>query len=116
MQGEFVIPGWHIGGVYVYKADGSGGSGCVSPDDPDFPAAVAALQSLIIRPSLDPRSGRVLAMREGEEKPIRWTWGGWEYDYRDGVVTRYSAAGGGLVDKESAAAFEAGRRYERERG
>ena len=31
--------------------------------DPDFPLAVAALQTLI-RPSLDPRSGRVLAMRQ----------------------------------------------------
>jgi hypothetical protein len=33
------------------------------PSHPDFAAAVAALQSLI-RPSLDPRSGRVLAMGE----------------------------------------------------
>lgn len=35
----------------------------VNRTHPDFPLAVAALQSLI-RPSLDPRAGRVLAMGE----------------------------------------------------
>jgi hypothetical protein len=44
---------------------GHGGhsAGVVCIDHPDFASAVAALQSLI-RPSLDPRSGRVLAMGE----------------------------------------------------
>lgn len=35
----------------------------IDPYHPDFPLAMAALQSLI-RPSLDPRAGGVLAMRE----------------------------------------------------
>ena len=35
----------------------------IGPDSPDYALAVAALQSSI-RPSIDPRSGRVLAMGE----------------------------------------------------
>jgi hypothetical protein len=49
------------------------------PSHPDFPLAVAALQALI-RPSLDPRAGRVLAMREAMSEQwayvsgVTWTW------------------------------------------
>ena len=55
-----------IQAIRVFEmAHGGHSAGVVCIDHPDFPAAVAALQSLI-RPSLDPRSGRVLAMRERE--------------------------------------------------
>jgi hypothetical protein len=49
------------------------------PSHPDFPLAVAALQALI-RPSLDPRAGRVLAMREIlDEEHIDGLRYGWRY-------------------------------------
>lgn len=89
------------------------------PFNPDFPAAVAALQSLV-RPSLDPRSGRVLAMREGG--PFEWEGRGtnptYRYRWRAGRVEYLSSYGDGWVHfgHDIDAVFEAGRRYERERG
>lgn len=104
------------------------------PSHPDFALAVAALQSLI-RPSLDPRSGRVLAMREegwepgfvcspdmpNEEVPLSplrrmrfYRDGGWD-------LMAMRPSGTWAPTDECAPsivllAFEAGRRYERERG
>jgi hypothetical protein len=51
----------------------------VNRTHPDFAAAVAALQSLI-RPSMDPMAGRVLAMREIlDEEHIDDLRYGWRY-------------------------------------
>lgn len=85
------------------------------PSHPDFALAVAALQSLI-RPSLDPRSGRVLAMRE--EGPLEWGLNGSRYRFANGKVEWWNPVDAGWHGplSEIRDAFEAGRRYERERG
>jgi hypothetical protein len=68
--GEFVV---------LYRDAAHPEWNCIEPDDLRFPAAVAALQALI-RPSLDPRSGRVMAMREAMSEQwayvsgVTWTW------------------------------------------
>lgn len=53
---------YEVRGVFAHRK-GEVDSIVIGMCHPEFPAAVAALQSLI-RPSLDPRAGRVLAMGE----------------------------------------------------
>jgi hypothetical protein len=106
----------------------------IGPDSPDYALAVAALQSLI-RPSMDPMAGRVLAMREegwkpgfvcspdmpNEEVPLSplrrmrfYRDGGWDLMGMrpSGTWAPTDECGPSIV----LLAFEAGRRYERERG
>jgi hypothetical protein len=103
----------------------------VNRTHPDFATAVAALQALI-QPSLDPRAGRVLAMREanaarhGEEFVyLSDDWrmrfydradhfcGPWDLERRMRDDWHVGVEPGPSI---ALMAFEAGRRYERERG
>jgi hypothetical protein len=90
----------------------------IGPDSPDYALAVAALQSLI-RPSMDPMAGRVLAMREEGDGPHEWRAGGVHYRWNEELqrVEVHKEAGGWEMGwNHPSQAFEAGRRYERERG
>lgn len=76
--GEFVGADGTRFGLEIWMRHGDVGAR-INPYAPDFALAVAALQSLI-RPSLDPRSGRVMAMREAMSEQwayvsgVTWTW------------------------------------------
>jgi hypothetical protein len=113
-------PGEFVGVKKSYSIECFDGEGwyTVNRTHPDFPAAVAALQSLI-RPSLDPRAGRVLAMREEGDGPHEWRAGGIHYRWNEELqrVEVHKEAGGWEMGwNHPSQAFEAGRRYERERG
>jgi hypothetical protein len=69
----------------------------MTPDHPDFPAAVEALGGMV-------------------EEPFEWKWGTARYRYQNGNVQCESGFGGWVNTEPSTTAFNAGRRYERERG
>jgi len=68
----------------------------VLPDDPDFPAAVEALKALV-------------------PEPFEWESDGFHYRLRNGVIERQDS-GTWRATSRYTDAFNAGRRYERERG
>lgn len=68
----------------------------VLPDDPDFPAAVEALKALV-------------------PEPFEWESDGFHYRLRNGVI-EWQDSGTWRATSGYTDAFNAGRRYERERG
>lgn len=60
---------------------------------------------------------RIAELSRGYVEPHVWEWGSYIYVYDGWCVTVQSRIGGRiLVDHEATAAFEAGRRYQQERG
>ena len=109
--GEFVGADgqrWWLDGVALHRQDGSGAA-CFYPADPDFPAAAAALQSLLPKPTVHPAVGLRFC---GEEK-FKFGAGGLVYEVlADGVLV----TGNDLAGTEMQRVFDHGREYERRQG
>ena len=88
--------------------------GIATSIDPDFPLAVAALQSLLPKPTIHPAVG----LRYCGEEEFEWDgpgelcrWHGGCVEWRSGIDRKWRASGLEVTD-----AFNAGRRYEKEHG
>lgn len=105
--------------IVTVNLDGSSAILCaphLRPGHPDFPAAVEALRSLVPKPEIHPCAGRAMAMRE--EEPFEWEWNGNVYTYNGQDVAVQSQLGDyeAITSPNVTATFNAGRRYQLERG